>query len=119
MSRGREPDEQPFEETMEICVGVDSIQFPRFSKPAIRGSFSLNAERAYVEGPRALQFLQLPPQGDVNFDLDAMTRRAKEDPTTPPPPDMHQQTNELVHLLEWIRRHEESFLKRWVIWVRV
>jgi len=105
----KEKDESRF----RVTVGPipESTPFPSFGKPVIRGAFSLDSTRNYVEGPSALQFLQLPKSSRVHFDLNKLTLQVgPKDPNEEQL--MHQQTNEMTHLIDWIHRHEESFRRR-------
>lgn len=95
----------------------DTTPFPSFSKPMVVGCFSLmTSDRRYVEGPASLKFCHLPTTPNVKFDLNrhvlrnpsAFSDEAAEEASL-------QETSQLVHLLQWIHRHEERFRRRLTI----
>lgn len=99
---------------ISIAQISDTTPFPSFSKPFIVGCFSLiKADRFFAEGPCSLKFCHLPASQYVKFDLN---RHLQQHPQAFPNDNMEEtsleETSALVHLLNWIHRHEERFKRR-------
>ena len=87
----------------------DQTNFPQFSTPEILGTFSLDSDRNYIEGPAYLKFIkQFEGKKAVRFDLNKDCREVVPEQEEA----NNKETSELVQLLRWIDIHKETFEHR-------